>query len=92
MKDIKKLSIGKIAYLLECVQLDGFITGMDRSKDDSHKLNKVAHIYRGSFYEPGDGMCKRSMGKDGYYSIWRNNVGDKGICKICLRNVHKELK
>jgi hypothetical protein len=59
-----------------------YITGLDRN--DQHL---VAHIYTGTFGEPGDPMCVRGWNRsdgDGY-SIFRNNVGKAGICGICMR-------
>ena len=37
-------------------------------------------------------MCRRgwNRGKFGY-SIWRNVIGYKGLCKICLRRANKGL-
>lgn len=74
---------------LEHGELKGFITGMDRSVDYTEGL--VAHIYRGTFDEPTEGLCAYSMDKDGYFSIFRNNVGRKGVCRICLKKLMKEL-
>lgn len=34
-------------------------------------------------------MCKRGYNREEGYSIWRNNVGDRGICKICLRRAQE---
>ena len=73
---------------MDCT-LKGYITGMDRSKNWVDQL--VAHIYAGSFNEPEYGLCKWSMTETGYFSIFRNNVGRKGICKICLKKLEKSL-
>jgi len=66
----------------------GYITGQDRNDD---KL--VAHIYKGTVDEPGLPMCVRGWNRsDGErYSIFRNIVGDSGICKVCLRRAIKNL-
>jgi hypothetical protein len=61
---------------------DGYILGLGRD----HPHPKLAHLYHGDFNEPGLAMCLRgyNRGVDGY-SIWRGNVGERGICKTCLR-------
>lgn len=61
-----------------------FITGQDRNED-----NAVAHLYSGTFADPGDPFCVRGWNRsDGEgYSIFRNNVGNAGICKVCARRV-----
>lgn len=79
---IKKLTDGT---------LDGYITGIDRSKDGDFE-NLSTHIYRGTFSNPEEGLCKWSMNDDGGFSIWRNNVSRRGFCKICLRKLLSELK
>ena len=42
----------------------------------------------------GNPMCRYGWNRDGgeSYSIWRGNVGDKGICKICVRRASAGLK
>lgn len=64
---------------------DGYITGIVR--DGYNYDTVVAHLYKGDFSDPGYPMCKRGWNRDNgtSYSIWRNNVGAKGICKICLK-------
>src|SRR3990167_2764755 len=64
---------------------EGYITGLSREPDAFERL--VAHLYKGEFGDPGAPMCKRGWNRDGgtAYSIWRNNVGVKGICKVCMR-------
>jgi hypothetical protein len=62
---------------------EGYITGRDRTDDGDRK---VTHLYHGDFGDPGLPMCKRGWNGDlGGYSIWRNNIGPKGVCKVCLR-------
>ena len=58
-----------------------YITGQDRNDD-----TLVAHLYRGTFSEPGNPMCLRGWNRsDGdCYSIFRNLPGVK-ICSICSR-------
>lgn len=64
-----------------------YVTGLDRN--DQHL---VAHLYRGTFNNCGSPMCARGWNRsDGEsYSIFRNNVGDAGICKICLRRAEQK--
>lgn len=59
------------------------ITGLGR--DYPHP--RLAHIYKGTFDKPGDPLCRYGWNReDGKaYSIWRNNVGRDGICKICAK-------
>lgn len=61
---------------------EGYITGLGR--DYPHP--KLAHLYKGDFADPGLPMCRRgwNRGEDGY-SIWRGNIGKKGICKVCMK-------
>ena len=68
---------------------DGYIPGLGR--DYPHP--RIAHLYKGDFSNPGLPMCRKGWNRDGgvSYSIWRNNVGKKGICKICLRRALKGL-
>jgi hypothetical protein len=69
---------------------EGYITGLGR--DYPHP--KLAHLYEGTFNEPGNPMCRRGWNRDNgqAYSIWRNNIGERGICLICLRRAQKGLK
>lgn len=68
---------------------DGYITGQDRDTD----RGQVTHLYKGTFSEPGLPMCKRGWNRDNgtSYSIWRNNIGNGGICKVCLKRALKGL-
>ena len=62
----------------------------------------VTHLYKGSFSEPGFPMCNRGWQRKQYdkngkiddyeYSIFRNNISNKGICKICLKRANSGLK
>jgi len=58
-----------------------YIVGLDRN--DQHL---VAHLYKGTFSEPGLPMCLRGWNRsDGVgYSIFRNQPCVR-ICKICRR-------
>ena len=63
---------------------DGYISG--QSRDHKHD-NRVTHLYKGTFGDPGWPMCKRGWNRDNgtAYSIWRNNIGPVGLCSICVR-------
>lgn len=63
---------------------EGYISGADRSPE-SERL--VTHLYKGTFAKPGLPMCSRGWNRFNgtEYSIWRNMVSTKGICKVCLR-------
>lgn len=60
----------------------GYISGQDRNDE-----NVVAHLYKGDFNDVGLPMCVRGWNRsDGSeYSIFRNNVGNAGICKVCMK-------
>ncbi len=62
---------------------DGYIAGLGR--DYPHP--NLAHLYKGTFADPGLPMCRRGWNRDGgqAYSIWRGNLGEGGVCRICLR-------
>ena len=69
---------------------EGYIAGLVRDpyNDNIH----VAHLYKGIFGDPGDPMCKRGWNRGGWgYSIWRNVIGEGGLCKICIRRAEKNL-
>jgi hypothetical protein len=63
---------------------EGYILGQDRNDE-----NLVTHIYKGDFNNLGLPMCvrgwNRSNGKS--YSIFRGNVGEAGVCRICVRRM-----
>ncbi len=61
----------------------GYILGLGR--DVPHP--KTAHLYRGTFADPGLPMCRAGWNRDDgqAYSIWRGNMGEDGICGRCLR-------
>lgn len=66
---------------------NGYITGLGR--DYPHP--KISHLYKGDFSNPGFPMCRRGWNRDNgqSWSIWRGNVGDRGICKICIRRAEE---
>jgi len=67
---------------------NGYISGLVR--DPYAERNDVAHLYKGTFNDPGDPMCKRGWNRKEYgYSIWRNVIGRRGLCKICLRRANE---
>jgi hypothetical protein len=63
-----------------------YVIGLDRN--DTHL---VAHLYRGTFGDVGDPMCVRGWNRsDGAgYSIFRNNVDDAGVCRVCMRRAEQ---
>lgn len=67
----------------------GYIAGLGRE----YPRPKLAHLYKGTFADPGLPMCKRGWNRDGgtSYSIWRGNMGEDGYCKVCLRRARAGL-
>lgn len=68
----------------------GYMPGHDRNDTDGEL---VTHLYKGDMSDPGKPMCARGWNRlNGHgYSILRNNVGSRGICKICLRRAQAGL-
>ncbi len=63
-----------------------WVTGMDRVGGGG----KVTHLYSGTFEEPGEPLCPRGWNRgSGGYSIFRNNVSARGICKVCRREAER---
>ena len=62
---------------------DGYTAGLGRE----YPQPPLSHLYEGSPENLGYPMCRFGWNRDEgqSYSIWRGNVGEKGICKICLR-------
>jgi len=61
-------------------EMDDYLLGVNRLN-----IGNKAHIYRGSFNEVGEGMCKKAP------SLFaRNDVGT-GLCKMCIRFTLKEI-
>ena len=65
----------------------GYIPGQGRDADGYLRRTRKTHLYKGDFADPGLPMCKRGWNRDGgeSYSIWRNNIGEAGICAVCLK-------
>ena len=61
-----------------------YIYGVDRS--ENAEIRKT-HLYDGNFSEPGLPLCKYGWNRPnfGSYSIWRNRISERGICKICKK-------
>lgn len=57
---------------------------------------KIAHLYEigENCLDFGRPMCRHGWNRDNgqAYSIWRGQVGEKGICKICLRRASRGKK
>ena len=68
---------------------DGYILGLGR--DNPHP--KLAHLYEGDFGYPMNPMCRFGWNRDDgeAYSIWRDNLGENGVCAVCLRRAQKGL-
>lgn len=64
--------------------------GLERgSYTNTHEERKVTHLYElgennMDFRNP---MCRRGWNRDDgqSYSIWRGQISDRGLCKICVR-------
>jgi hypothetical protein len=67
----------------------GYILGLSREYPDA----RIAHLYKGTFEDPGLPMCARGWNRDDgqSYSIWRGHEGTQGVCRICWRRA-KALK
>lgn len=67
---------------------EGYIAGLRRWPEA-----KIAHLYKGSFQEPGLPMCLRGWTNPdrGGYSIFRN-LPYQPVCEICLRRARKGLE
>jgi len=67
----------------------GFIVGLGRD----YPYPERSHLYKGPYNNVGDAMCYWGWNRDNHtsWSIWRGNVGRKGICKHCIRNARREL-
>jgi len=61
----------------------GYIAGLGR--DYPHP--PLAHLYQGTFGDVEGPMCRYAANRDDgeSFSIWRGNVGKKGICKTCMK-------
>lgn len=74
---------------------EGYITGLSRRRvtrgRDGEVQYTVSHLYKGSFDDVGQPMCANGYEEAGDISIWRGNVGPKGICKVCLRRARAGL-
>jgi hypothetical protein len=70
-----------------------YIPALDRSTRHGGHVgeHRVAHLFDGTFGDPGKPLCRRAYDEDGGYSIWRGNVGSMGICKVCRRRADAGL-
>lgn len=76
----------------EIIQLEevptGYIAGAHRLND-----NALTHLYIGDFNNVGKPMCNYGYNDPfGGYSILRNRVGKKGLCKKCLDRAKNGLE
>ena len=63
-----------------------YVVGQDRNEPKA-----AAHLYIGTFAEPGEPMCVRGWNRsDGEgYSIFRNNWSGP-LCKTCVRRAQEQ--
>jgi hypothetical protein len=66
---------------------DGYITGLSRRRTNA----QVAHLYKGTFGDPGLPMCKDGFEEAGDISIFRGNSGPRGVCARCLKRARAGL-
>lgn len=66
---------------------EGYISGLSRRRNNA----QVAHLYVGEFSSPELPMCKGGFEDAGDISIFRNNIGPRGICAVCLRRAKAGL-
>jgi len=67
---------------------DWYITWVDRTEWGE---KRVTHLYKWTFQDPWSPMCKRGWNRWDSYSIFRNNISKKWICKICEKRAKKDL-
>lgn len=75
-----------------------YVTGVFRGDNGE---NMVTHLYEGTFQKNGNPMCSRGWQRKYFdengklenweYSIFRNNISNAGICKVCMRRAEKGL-
>jgi hypothetical protein len=74
---------------------EGYIAGLSRRRvrrDHNGDVQyTVSHLYKGTFDEIGQPMCKSGYEAEGDISIWRGNIGPKGLCSVCLRRARAGL-
>ena len=74
----------------------GYIPGLSRRRvwrDARGDVQyTVSHLYKGTFSDIGQPMCKRGYEEAGDISIWRGNIGPKGLCSVCLRRARAGLE
>lgn len=65
-----------------------YVVGQCRNQNDV-----VAHIYEGMFNDLIGPLCARGWNRaNGFgFSIFRGNVGERGICRVCERRRDKGL-
>ena len=78
--------------------IGGYISGMFRGENGGRI---VSHLYKGDFSKPGFPMCANGWNRkyfnekgelvDWEYSIFRGNISDAGLCKVCWRRMMKDL-
>lgn len=68
----------------------GYIPGLGRD----FPYPKKSHLYRGTYQDVKEPLCKKGWNRENgqSYSIWRNNIGEDGICCLCIKKARKELE
>jgi len=67
----------------------GYMPGMFRG-EGGEKM--VTHLYHGNFNNPGLPMCRNGWHYGSSYSIFRNNISPKGVCKTCLKRAQAGMQ
>lgn len=68
---------------------EGYIIGLGRD----YPYPFISHLYQGSYAKPEGPMCHYGANRDNGdgFSIWRGNVGKRGVCKICMKRARAGL-
>ena len=63
----------------------GYVTGMGRNPGEEKQCSHLYAEYDDGTYLP---MCRKGWNRSdgGRFSIFRGNIGQKGVCKVCQRN------
>lgn len=66
-----------------------YVLGMDRSTQGKY-MRSHYYLLKNGEYEP---MCRFAWNRDDgeSFSIWRGHMGNRGLCKICLKRAQQGL-
>ena len=87
MKDMLKRAVAGGIDKLEVDIINGEFVGQviyALKREPYSERNYKSHLYMGTFGDVGKAFCNKAPS-----SIWRNNLGT-GICKQCLKKLHKQ--